>query len=137
MGAHLTRRYLWDASVEPDPEKMPSFPPNYGLPERKERVMVATQQEMMDAQLTLQQRDYCAHYLIRLLKCKRDSFPNFVACKHEQHDWDYCEHQDYVKRMKEFERERRLLRRKKRRELREQRVAQGQGEGEVGPEMAL
>lgn len=37
MGAHLTRRYLWDASVEPDPEKMPSFPPNYGLPERKER----------------------------------------------------------------------------------------------------
>lgn len=54
--------------------------------------MVATQQEMMDAQLTLQQRDYCAHYLIQLLKCKRDNFPNFLACKHEQHDWDYCEH---------------------------------------------
>lgn len=54
--------------------------------------MVATQQEMNDAQLTLQQRDYCAHYLIRLLKCKRDSFPNFLGCKHEKHDWDYCEH---------------------------------------------
>lgn len=54
--------------------------------------MVATQQQMSDAQLVLQQRDYCAHYLIRLLKCKRDSFPNFLACKHEQHDWDYCEH---------------------------------------------
>lgn len=54
--------------------------------------MVATQQQMSDAQLTLEQRDYCAHYLIRLLKCKRDSFPNFLACKHEQHDWDYCEH---------------------------------------------
>lgn len=54
--------------------------------------MVATQQEMNDAQLVLQQRDYCAHYLIQLLKCKRDSFPNFLACKHEQHDWDYCEH---------------------------------------------
>lgn len=54
--------------------------------------MVATQQEMNDAQLVLQQRDYCAHYLIKLLKCKRDSFPNFLACKHEQHDWDYCEH---------------------------------------------
>lgn len=54
--------------------------------------MVATRQQMNDAQLTLQQRDYCAHYLIRLLKCKRDSFPNFLACKHEQHDWDYCEH---------------------------------------------
>lgn len=55
-------------------------------------VMVATQQEMNDAQLKLDQRDYCAHYLIRLLKCKRDSFPNFLACKHERHDWDYCEH---------------------------------------------
>ena len=53
---------------------------------------VATQQEMNDAQLVLQQRDYCAHYLIRLLRCKRDSFPNFLACKHEQHDWDSCEH---------------------------------------------
>ncbi|XP_041519602.1 NADH dehydrogenase [ubiquinone] 1 beta subcomplex subunit 7 [Microtus oregoni] len=137
MGAHLARRYLWDASVEPDPLQMPSFSPDYGFPDRKERVMVATQQEMNDAQLTLQQRDYCAHYLIRLLKCKRDSFPNFLACKHEQHDWDYCEHLDYVKRMKEFERERRLLHRKKRREEKAERIAQGHGEGEVGPEVAL
>ncbi|XP_051024468.1 NADH dehydrogenase [ubiquinone] 1 beta subcomplex subunit 7 [Acomys russatus] len=137
MGAHLARRYLGDASVEPDPLRMPSFPPEYGFPERKERVMVATQQEMSDAQLTLEQRDYCAHYLIRLLKCKRDSFPNFLACKHEQHDWDYCEHLDYVKRMKEFERERRLLQRKKRRDEKLARAAQGQGDGEVGPEVAL
>ncbi|XP_075832732.1 NADH dehydrogenase [ubiquinone] 1 beta subcomplex subunit 7 [Microtus pennsylvanicus] len=137
MGAHLARRYLWDASVEPDPLQMPSFSPDYGFPDRKERVMVATQQEMNDAQLTLQQRDYCAHYLIRLLKCKRDSFPNFLACKHEQHDWDYCEHLDYVKRMKEFERERRLLHRKKRREQKAERIAQGHGEGEVDPEAAL
>lgn len=99
--------------------------------------MVATQQQMNDAQLVLQQRDYCAHYLIRLLKCKRDSFPNILACKHEQHDWDYCEHLDYVMRMKEFERERRLLQRKKRREQREADVARGQGAGEVAPEVAL
>lgn len=56
--------------------------------------MVATQQEMMDAQLSLQLRDYCAHYLIQLLKCKRDKFPNFLACKQEQHDWHYCEHRE-------------------------------------------
>lgn len=37
MGAHLGRRYLGDASVEPDPLHMPSFPPDYGFPERKER----------------------------------------------------------------------------------------------------
>uniref|UniRef100_A0A8C9PMJ0 NADH dehydrogenase [ubiquinone] 1 beta subcomplex subunit 7 n=1 Tax=Spermophilus dauricus TaxID=99837 RepID=A0A8C9PMJ0_SPEDA len=124
MGAHLARRYLGDASVEPDPLQMPTFPPQYGFPERKERVMVATQQEMNEAQLTLQQRDYCAHYLIKLLKCKRDSFPNFLGCKHEQHG--------YVKRMKEFERERRLLQRKKRKEQREARLAKAQ-ESAVDP----
>lgn len=37
MGAHLARRYLWDASVEPDPLQMPSFSPDYGFPDRKER----------------------------------------------------------------------------------------------------
>lgn len=39
--------------------------------------------------------------------------------------------------MKEFERERRLLQRKKRRERREAEVAAGTGHGEVGPEVAL
>ncbi|XP_040322820.1 NADH dehydrogenase [ubiquinone] 1 beta subcomplex subunit 7, partial [Herpailurus yagouaroundi] len=43
----------------------------------------------------------------------------------------------YVMRMKEFERERRLLQRKKRREQRAADVAQGQGPGEVAPEVAL
>ena len=70
------------------PESPPQLSPAHSLPTE----VVATQQEMNDAQLVLQQRDYCAHYLIRLLKCKRDSFPNFLACKHERHDWDYCEH---------------------------------------------
>ncbi|KAB0356628.1 hypothetical protein FD754_000784 [Muntiacus muntjak] len=116
MGAHLAQRYLGDVSVEPDPLQMPTFPPDYGFPERKEREM-----------LVLRQRDYCAHYLIRFLKCKRDNFPNFLACKHEQHDWDYCEHLDY----------RRLLRRKKRREQREADMAKGLGPGEVAPEVAL
>ncbi|KAM6218269.1 NADH dehydrogenase [ubiquinone] 1 beta subcomplex subunit 7 [Rhynchocyon petersi] len=137
MGAHLARRYVGDGSGEPDPLRMPTFDPNFGFPERKERVMVATQQQMNDAQLPLHLRDYCAHHLIRLLKCKRDTFPNFLACKHEQHDWEYCEHLDYVSRMKEFERERRLLQRKKRREKREAEAARGQGPGEVGPEVAL
>ncbi|XP_006900826.1 PREDICTED: NADH dehydrogenase [ubiquinone] 1 beta subcomplex subunit 7 [Elephantulus edwardii] len=137
MGAHLVRRYLGDSSVEPDPLRMPTFDPKFGFPERKEREMVATQQQMNDAQLPLALRDYCAHYLIQLLKCKRNNFPNFLACKHQKHDWEYCEHLDYVRRMKEFERERRLLQRKKRREKREADAASGEGPGEVGPEVAL
>ncbi|XP_039628393.1 NADH dehydrogenase [ubiquinone] 1 beta subcomplex subunit 7 isoform X2 [Polypterus senegalus] len=77
-------------------------------------VMVATQEQMNLAQLPLEQRDYCAHHLMKLMKCKRDNWPNLMACQHERHDWDYCQHQDYVMRMKEYERERRLLKRKKR-----------------------
>ncbi|XP_078387300.1 NADH dehydrogenase [ubiquinone] 1 beta subcomplex subunit 7 [Cetorhinus maximus] len=113
MGAHLGRRYLTDPDIEPEPGSIPSFPTDLGFPERQERVMIATQQEMNDAQLPLSQRDYCAHYLIKYMKCKRDMWPNFLECKHERHDWDYCEHEDYVMRMKEYEREKRLLMRKK------------------------
>uniref|UniRef100_A0A8C7K130 NADH dehydrogenase [ubiquinone] 1 beta subcomplex subunit 7 n=1 Tax=Oncorhynchus kisutch TaxID=8019 RepID=A0A8C7K130_ONCKI len=81
---------------------------------RGKREMVASQAQMNLAQVPVLQRDYCAHHLIKLMKCKRDNWPNFLACKHERHDWDYCEHQDYVMRMKEYERERRLQMRKKR-----------------------
>ncbi|KAG2470583.1 NADH dehydrogenase [ubiquinone] 1 beta subcomplex subunit 7 isoform X1 [Polypterus senegalus] len=114
MGAHLARRYVTERDTEPDPLKPSDFPSEYGFGERKERVMVATQEQMNLAQLPLEQRDYCAHHLMKLMKCKRDNWPNLMACQHERHDWDYCQHQDYVMRMKEYERERRLLKRKKR-----------------------
>ncbi|KAJ8373201.1 hypothetical protein AAFF_G00270340 [Aldrovandia affinis] len=114
MGAHLFRSYVTESDTEPDPRKPPTFEPEFGFEERTEREMVATQQQLNDAMVPVLQRDYCAHHLLKLMKCKRDNWPNFLACKHERHDWDYCQHQDYVMRMKEFERERRLMMRKKR-----------------------
>ncbi|XP_016115517.1 NADH dehydrogenase [ubiquinone] 1 beta subcomplex subunit 7-like [Sinocyclocheilus rhinocerous] len=114
MGSHLVRSYITERDATPDPTKPSAYDPHLGFPERKEREMVATQEQMNLAMLPVEQRDYCSHYLLKLLKCKRDNFPNFLACKHERHDWDYCEHQDYVMRMKEYERERRLNLRKKR-----------------------
>uniref|UniRef100_A0A8C7WW81 NADH dehydrogenase [ubiquinone] 1 beta subcomplex subunit 7 n=1 Tax=Oryzias sinensis TaxID=183150 RepID=A0A8C7WW81_9TELE len=94
MGAHLVRRYVTETDTEPDPARKFEFDPVVGFPERKEREMVATQEHMNLAHLSLEQRDYCAHHLLKLMKCKRDNWPNFLACKHERHDWDYCEHQD-------------------------------------------
>ncbi|KAI5089759.1 NADH dehydrogenase [ubiquinone] 1 beta subcomplex subunit 7 [Silurus meridionalis] len=115
MGSHLVRSYLTERDATPDPKGRFQHDPQFGFTEeRKEREPVATQEQMNLAMLPLEQRDYCAHHLIKLMKCKRDNFPNFLACKHERHDWDYCEHQDYVMRMKEYERERRLNLRKKR-----------------------
>ncbi|KAJ3613945.1 hypothetical protein NHX12_017523 [Muraenolepis orangiensis] len=114
MGAHLVRRYITESDTEPDPAKKYEFDSLYGFPERKEREMVATQEQMCAARLPLEQRDYCAHHLLRFMKCKRDHWPNLLACSNQKHDWDLCEHQDYVMRMKEYERERRLQLRKKR-----------------------
>ncbi|XP_063293437.1 NADH dehydrogenase [ubiquinone] 1 beta subcomplex subunit 7 [Pelobates fuscus] len=111
MGAHLVRRYVGEP--EPDPQNMPASPQDSGL---KERVMVASQEQLNLAQIPVDQRDYCAHHLMKFLKCKRDMWPNFLACKHERHEWDLCEHEDYVQRMKLYERERRLMVRKKKQE---------------------
>merc|ERR1712193_319955 len=95
----------------------PSFDPQLGFGEngRKERVSLVTEEEMDAAGLAKEQRDYCAHKLIPLLQCKRDNFPWVQWYCHEfKHAFDHCQHDDYVLRMKEFERERRLLQRAKR-----------------------
>ncbi|CAH1243776.1 NADH dehydrogenase [ubiquinone] 1 beta subcomplex subunit 7-like [Branchiostoma lanceolatum] len=115
MGAlvsHNYKAYFGEVDYTPDPESMPSFDPNFGFQEpREERVMVATQKEMADARVPMKLRDYCAHKYMAWMMCRRDHMPNIFACKHERHDWDQCEYDDWVHRMKEWERERRLLKR--------------------------
>ncbi|XP_055384511.1 NADH dehydrogenase [ubiquinone] 1 beta subcomplex subunit 7 [Condylostylus longicornis] len=103
--------------VTPHPLKEPSFDPLYGFPNgRKERVMVATEAEMQSAKLPLADRDYCAHKLLKYRACRADVFPFLFKCHHERHEYLNCEYEDYVLRMKEYERERRLLQRKADRE---------------------
>ncbi|KAM6289216.1 NADH dehydrogenase [ubiquinone] 1 beta subcomplex subunit 7 [Aegotheles albertisi] len=114
MGAHLARRYLGDAEAEPDPLTMPTFPAQLGLPGRAPRAMVASAEQLAQGRVPLEQRDFCAHHLLRLLRCHRDAFPLPWHCQPLRHAWDTCQHHDYVMRMKEFERERRLLQRQKR-----------------------
>ncbi|XP_040183647.1 NADH dehydrogenase [ubiquinone] 1 beta subcomplex subunit 7 [Rana temporaria] len=109
MGAHLVRRY-W-GEPEPDPLNMPDSPAGGHF---QERVMVASSEQMNLANVPLAQRDYCAHHLIKLMKCKRDMWPRISACDDERHEWEHCQHLDYVQRMKQYERERRLLVRKAR-----------------------
>ncbi|XP_064355323.1 NADH dehydrogenase [ubiquinone] 1 beta subcomplex subunit 7 [Dromaius novaehollandiae] len=113
MGAHLARRYL-GGEEEPDPLRMPSFPPTLGLPQRRPREMVASAEQLAAARVPLEQRDFCGHRLLELLRCQRDAFPRVPRCHPQRHAWQACQHHDYVMRMKEFERERRLLQRRKR-----------------------
>jgi len=107
--------YIKSPDTMPDFRGEATFDPLYGFPRgRQERQMIATEAEMEDASLQAVDRDYCAHHLIDFLKCRKQKFPWVVSCKHERHVYEQCQYEDYVLRMKEYEREKRLLERRKR-----------------------
>ncbi|KAL0840463.1 hypothetical protein ABMA28_015711 [Loxostege sticticalis] len=87
----------------------PTFEAQTGFSyERKQREMVAREEELVSARIPPQFRDYCSHKLLDYQVCRYKNMPMLYKCAHEKHDYLNCEHQDYVLRMKEFERERRL-----------------------------
>ncbi|KAG5670342.1 hypothetical protein PVAND_000616 [Polypedilum vanderplanki] len=101
--------------VTPPPFCDIQFDPMMGFPEgRKERVMIATEEEMVAAKLPYEQRDYCAHLAIKLLQCRKEVWPWAYKCQPERHEYLTCEYEDYILRMKEYERERRLMERRER-----------------------
>ncbi|CDW58028.1 NADH dehydrogenase 1 beta subcomplex subunit 7 [Trichuris trichiura] len=104
-----------DPSIKPDRVKPPVFDPLYGFPRgRKKREMVATDEEMDRWKLHPRERDYCAHFLIDHLRCMDHYRPwAYWNCKHERHALEKCQWEDMLLRMKEYERERRLLKREK------------------------
>jgi len=128
IGTWSRQYHEWtDPEFNPNIDEPATFPPNYGFPgERTERKMIATEDEMVKAKLPLKHRDYCAHYYISYLKCKRDAgrFMSLGACGHEKHEWEHCQYEDFVMRMKEYERERRLLQREKSQEYKKALVAE-------------
>ncbi|GMT26509.1 hypothetical protein PFISCL1PPCAC_17806, partial [Pristionchus fissidentatus] len=99
--------------IAPRTDRPPTFDPQYGFEgKRKPREMKATWEEMDQYNLKPGQRDYCAHLLMPLMKCQTENAP-FAghACDGARAAWDKCEYDDYIMRIKEFERERRLLQR--------------------------
>uniref|UniRef100_A0A7R9F1A9 NADH dehydrogenase [ubiquinone] 1 beta subcomplex subunit 7 n=1 Tax=Timema bartmani TaxID=61472 RepID=A0A7R9F1A9_9NEOP len=76
--------------------------------------MIATEEQMQSAKLPLEARGYCAHKLLEYQSCRADVWPWAAKCHHERHNYLNCEYEDYILRLKEYEREKRLLHRKKR-----------------------
>ncbi|KAG7153642.1 NADH dehydrogenase [ubiquinone] 1 beta subcomplex subunit 7-like [Homarus americanus] len=112
---HVFSHYIGDPATTPDYTKEPTFDPLYGFSEgRKERVKLATKEQMESVQLPLDKRDYCAHLAIKHRACRERVWPFTYQCAHEKHEYLNCEYDDYVLRLKEYERERRLLERAKR-----------------------
>ncbi|XP_034824941.1 NADH dehydrogenase [ubiquinone] 1 beta subcomplex subunit 7 [Maniola hyperantus] len=87
----------------------PTFEPQEGFDfDRKQREMIAKEEDLISARIPPKFRDYCAHYLLDYQVCRYQKMPMLYKCAHEKHAYLNCEHEDYVLRMKEFERERRL-----------------------------
>jgi len=95
---------------QPDPHKETTRDPLEGFDGgRKERVMHATKAELESAKVHPSHRDYCSHYLLNYRKCRKDNWPFPVNCEHEKHEYLHCQYDDYIMRMKEYERERRMM----------------------------
>ncbi|XP_013784584.1 NADH dehydrogenase [ubiquinone] 1 beta subcomplex subunit 7-like [Limulus polyphemus] len=120
MGQVFSANFMAE-KTKPDHKNNPTFDPLYGFPNgRKERVMIATEEQMESAKLPLENRDYCAHLLLKHFACRADQFPFVYKCAHEKHQYLDCQHEDYILRMKEYEREKRLLAREAKKRSKQQ-----------------
>lgn len=75
---------------------------------RAKREMIAPNDHLISARIPLKYRDYCAHYLLDYQVCRYKHMPLLYKCHEQKHAYLNCEKDDYIIRMKEFERERRL-----------------------------
>ena len=58
--------------------------------------MKATHEEMREARLPISMRDYCAHLLIPLNKCRQNTMYLPWKCAHERHEYEKCEYVECV-----------------------------------------
>jgi NADH dehydrogenase (ubiquinone) 1 beta subcomplex subunit 7 len=48
--------------------------------------------------LPLRYRDYCAHFITPINKCRRENYFAPWSCHHEKLDWEKCQHQVWKER---------------------------------------
>ena len=50
-----------------------------------------TDEEMEAIRAPPNKRDYCAHLMIPMAKCRKENFPFIYKCKPEVHDYHHCQ----------------------------------------------
>ena len=58
--------------------------------------MKVSEEEMKAAKLDVGFRDYCAHLLIPLNKCRHETFYMPWKCTDERHTYEQCQYVEYV-----------------------------------------
>uniref|UniRef100_A0A1J3JUN4 NADH dehydrogenase [ubiquinone] 1 beta subcomplex subunit 7 n=1 Tax=Noccaea caerulescens TaxID=107243 RepID=A0A1J3JUN4_NOCCA len=61
--------------------------------------MQVSRAELFEQRIPLPFRDYCAHLLIPLNKCRHEHLHMKWACEHEKHEYETCHWQWYKDRM--------------------------------------
>lgn len=56
--------------------------------------MLVTKEELMSAKVPLENRDYCAHKLLKLLSCQDDVWPFVYKCSHDKHEYMNCQYEE-------------------------------------------
>ncbi|XP_040564595.1 NADH dehydrogenase [ubiquinone] 1 beta subcomplex subunit 7 [Lepeophtheirus salmonis] len=93
----------------------PTFDPNLGFSNgRKPREISMTEKEMIAAKVPPGERGYCARTYVEHRSCLSKKTPFNFLCKHELHNYHHCMEEDYILRIKEYEREKRLRAREER-----------------------
>jgi len=62
----------------------------------------ATREEMRDAKLPLAYRDSCAHLLIPLNRCRKDTYYLPWKCEDERHSYEKCQYVEFKKRVEKM-----------------------------------
>jgi len=57
------------------------------------------QEELRKNKVFVGDRDYCAHLLIPLNKCRRKNLYLPWRCEHERHAYEKCEYKEYKRRV--------------------------------------
>lgn len=107
MGQILGTLSTFDIALKQDDK--PTFKHDAGFEyTRKQREYNACELHLYSARIPMKYRDYCVDRLLEYQSCRYVNWPFVFKCHHEKHAYLECEQKDYVLRMKEFERERRL-----------------------------
>ena len=56
--------------------------------------MIATEEEMKDARIPVAWRDYCAHILIKLNECRKDTMYQVNKCTELRHEYEKCQYNE-------------------------------------------
>eukprot|EP01115_Flamella_aegyptia_P000830 TRINITY_DN112426_c0_g2_i1.p1 TRINITY_DN112426_c0_g2~~TRINITY_DN112426_c0_g2_i1.p1 ORF type:complete len:93 (+),score=17.84 TRINITY_DN112426_c0_g2_i1:40-279(+) len=68
--------------------------------DKYERVMPVSLETMEEERVPIEWRDYCAHILIPLNRCRVENYFLPWKCNEERHEYERCQYVEYQRRVR-------------------------------------